>query len=73
MIAIVGLDGATWDLARPLMDAGKMPTLAALERRGVCATLLSTYPPISAPAWVTFLTCITSALSAFAFARSTPE
>ena len=55
-VLLIGLDGMTFDVARPLMDAGKMPTLAALERRGVCATLLSTYPPISAPAWVTFLT-----------------
>jgi predicted AlkP superfamily phosphohydrolase/phosphomutase len=55
-VLLIGLDGMTFDIARPLMDGGEMPTLAALERRGVSATLLSTYPPISAPAWVTFLT-----------------
>lgn len=55
-VLVIGLDGMTFDVARPLMNAGEMPTLAALERRGVSATLLSTYPPISAPAWVTFLT-----------------
>ncbi len=55
-VLVIGLDGMTFDVARPLMDAGEMPTLAALEQRGVSGTLLSTYPPISAPAWVTFLT-----------------
>jgi predicted AlkP superfamily phosphohydrolase/phosphomutase len=55
-VLVIGLDGMTFDVARPLMDAGEMATLASLERRGVSATLQSTYPPISAPAWVTFLT-----------------
>lgn len=55
-VLVIGLDGMTFDVARPLMDAGEMASLASLERRGVSATLLSTYPPISAPAWVTFLT-----------------
>ena len=55
-VLLIGLDGMTFDIARPLMEAGEMPTLAGLERRGSSATLLSTYPPISAPAWVTFLT-----------------
>ncbi len=55
-VLVIGLDGMTFDVARPLMDAGEMPTLAGLERGGVSGTLLSTYPPISAPAWVTFLT-----------------
>jgi predicted AlkP superfamily phosphohydrolase/phosphomutase len=55
-VLLIGLDGMTFDIARPLMDAGEMAALATLERRGVGATLMSTYPPISAPAWVTFLT-----------------
>jgi predicted AlkP superfamily phosphohydrolase/phosphomutase len=55
-VLLIGLDGMTFDIARPLMDAGEMATLAALERRGVSATMMSTVPPISAPAWVTFLT-----------------
>lgn len=55
-VLLIGLDGMTFDIARPLMEAGEMSTLASLEQRGVSATLMSTYPPISAPAWVTFLT-----------------
>jgi predicted AlkP superfamily phosphohydrolase/phosphomutase len=53
---ILGLDGATFDVIDPLIAAGRMPVLAALAARGVRARLRSTCPPVSAPAWVTFLT-----------------
>ena len=53
---VLGLDGATFDVIDPLMAAGKMPVLAELAREGVRARLRSTCPPVSAPAWVTFLT-----------------
>ncbi len=53
---IFGLDGATFDVIDPLLAAGRMPALAALIARGVKAPLRSTVPPVSAPAWVTFLT-----------------
>ena len=53
---ILGLDGATFDVIDPLIARGKMPVLAGLIGRGVRARLRSTCPPVSAPAWVTFLT-----------------
>jgi predicted AlkP superfamily phosphohydrolase/phosphomutase len=53
---ILGLDGATFDVIDPLIARGKMPVLAGLAARGVRARLRSTCPPVSAPAWVTFLT-----------------
>ncbi|MFN8545936.1 MAG: alkaline phosphatase family protein [Candidatus Binatia bacterium] len=53
---ILGLDGVTFDIVDPLVAAGRMPTLARLIRDGVRAPLGSTVPPVSAPAWVTFLT-----------------
>jgi predicted AlkP superfamily phosphohydrolase/phosphomutase len=53
---IFGLDGATFDVIDPLLAAGRMPALARLIARGVRARLRSTCPPVSAPAWVTFLT-----------------
>ena len=56
MIAIVGLDGATWDLARPLMDAGEMPTLRRLVAAGASGVLRSTTPPVTFPAWSSFMT-----------------
>jgi predicted AlkP superfamily phosphohydrolase/phosphomutase len=53
---ILGLDGATFDVIDPLLARGQMPILAALAAGGVRARLRSTCPPVSAPAWVTFLT-----------------
>ncbi len=53
---VLGLDGATFDVIDPLMAAGRMPVLSELAREGVRARLRSTCPPVSAPAWVTFLT-----------------
>jgi predicted AlkP superfamily phosphohydrolase/phosphomutase len=55
-VLILGLDGATFDVIDPLVQAGKMPALAELMAGGVRARLRSTCPPVSAPAWVTFLT-----------------
>lgn len=55
-VIVFGLDGATWDIARPLIEAGRMPNLARLLARGTAGSLASTVPPISAAAWTTFLT-----------------
>lgn len=56
MIAIIGLDGATWDLAGPFCEAGDMPVLASLRRRGAHGVLWSTTPPVTFPAWSSFMT-----------------
>lgn len=53
---ILGLDGATFDVFNPLMDAGRMPNLQRLVREGVAGTLLSTKPPMTPAAWTTFMT-----------------
>ena len=56
VIAIIGLDGATWDLAGPFLEAGDMPVLAALRRSGAHGVLRSTMPPVTFPAWSSFMT-----------------
>lgn len=53
---IIGLDGASFSLIDPLIAAGKLPHLAALQQEGVRATLQSTIPPASCPAWDSFIT-----------------
>ncbi|NOT00902.1 MAG: hypothetical protein HOP29_09760 [Phycisphaerales bacterium] len=55
-VLIIGLDGATFDILTPMMDAGRMPNLRAFVERGVCGALESTRPPITPAAWTTFMT-----------------
>lgn len=55
-VLVVGLDGADWSLAEPLLAQGALPHLAALRARGAHAVLESTVPPVTFPAWNTFLT-----------------
>ena len=43
-VLLIGLDGATFDILDPLMEAGEMPALRALIGSGVRATLRSTVP-----------------------------
>lgn len=55
-LLIIGLDGATFDLIRPWAAAGHLPNLARLMEEGVQAKLASTLPPVTSPAWPTFMT-----------------
>ncbi|MEJ2559378.1 MAG: alkaline phosphatase family protein, partial [Anaerolineae bacterium] len=53
---VIGLDGASFSLLRPLMECGQMPFLAKLASAGASGILRSTLPPVTAPAWASFLT-----------------
>lgn len=55
-LLIIGLDGATFDVLRPVMNAGYMPNLATLTEKGCAAVLRSTVPPVTPVAWTTFMT-----------------
>lgn len=55
-LAIIGLDGATWDLINPWIAAGILPTFKRLVYRGSTANLCSTIPPHSGPAWTSCIT-----------------
>jgi predicted AlkP superfamily phosphohydrolase/phosphomutase len=45
------LDGASWSVLDPLIDAGLLKTLAWLLSSGVRAELESIIPPVTGPAW----------------------
>lgn len=53
---VLGLDGATWDVLDPLIEEGRLPNLASLIEYGQADTLESTFPPITAPAWLSMAT-----------------
>jgi len=55
-IMILGFDGATWSLLQPWIESGILPGFMKASQMGVKATLLSSTPPYSAPAWATFAT-----------------
>ncbi len=54
--AIIGLDGATFDIIKPLARAGRLPVLARLMREGASAPLRSTILPNSFPGWASCTT-----------------
>ena len=55
-VFVIGIDGVTFDTFDPWMDQGVLPYLASLREKGVHASLRSVFPPITAPAWVSFMT-----------------
>lgn len=55
-VLVIGLDGATFDLLKPWMAEGHMPTLKKLMDTGASGELESTFPPLTAAAWVSFAT-----------------
>lgn len=55
-VLVIGLDGATLDLARPWAEAGYLPTFRRLLQEGAWGELTTVIPPITGPAWSSFLT-----------------
>jgi predicted AlkP superfamily phosphohydrolase/phosphomutase len=55
-VLIIGLDGATWTVLDPYIEKGWLPNLARLRSQGCWGELRSTLPPLTAPAWSSFVT-----------------
>lgn len=55
-VIIIGLDGATFNIIRPMIEKGKLPNLARIMKEGAFGELESTVPPITPAAWTSFLT-----------------
>ncbi|MEW6206675.1 MAG: alkaline phosphatase family protein [Pseudomonadota bacterium] len=55
-ILVIALDGATFSLLSPLMQADKLPALQKLKSEGLAAGMQSIFPPLTAPAWASFMT-----------------
>jgi predicted AlkP superfamily phosphohydrolase/phosphomutase len=52
----IGLDGATFDLIKPWVQEGELPNIAKVLQQGAHGKLKSTVPPMSPPAWTSFMT-----------------
>jgi len=55
-VLIIGIDGGTFKLITPWVKEGKLPTITELMRGGVHGILKSTIPPVTSPAWQSFMT-----------------
>jgi predicted AlkP superfamily phosphohydrolase/phosphomutase len=53
---VIGIDGGTLDIILPMAQDGKLPNLSKLLENGAYGTLMSTIPPVTAPAWSSFIT-----------------
>ena len=55
-VVLLGLDGATFSILDPLIQAGHMPFLKGFMDEGVRGILHSTPHPLTPPAWTTVMT-----------------
>jgi len=55
-VLLVGWDAADWKVIHPLIDAGKMPTVARLVERGTMANLATLRPMLSPMLWTSIAT-----------------
>jgi predicted AlkP superfamily phosphohydrolase/phosphomutase/Tfp pilus assembly protein PilF len=55
-VAVIGLDGADWELIRELIYDGRMPNLAAMIEAGTTGIVQSVQPPLAPLAWTSLAT-----------------
>src|SRR5262249_34690721 len=55
-LLLIGLDAADWQIAGPLIEAGRMPHLARLKKNGAWTELRSTNPMLSPLLWTSIAT-----------------
>jgi predicted AlkP superfamily phosphohydrolase/phosphomutase len=55
-LLLIGIDGATFAMIKPLMEQGKLPNFSRLMETGVHGVLASTVPPVSPVAWTSLMT-----------------
>jgi predicted AlkP superfamily phosphohydrolase/phosphomutase len=55
-VFVIGLDGATFDLLLPWIEQGHLPFFKNLLKESSWGELESALPPLTAPAWASFMT-----------------
>ncbi len=59
-ILIIGIDGADWQIADPLIERGLLPNLAALRKRGAWGNIKALTPILSPLIWTSVATGVTA-------------
>lgn len=55
-VLVIGIDGATFDVIDPMVARGELPNIGGVIARGARGRLESSIPPVTAAAWVSFMT-----------------
>jgi predicted AlkP superfamily phosphohydrolase/phosphomutase len=55
-VVVIGLDGGTLDLVRVWASEGRLPHMARVMKEGCAAVCRTTFPPVTASAWNSFMT-----------------
>ncbi|MFP4051626.1 MAG: alkaline phosphatase family protein [Thermoplasmata archaeon] len=55
-LAVIGLDGAAFELIDPWIEEGSLPNLKRVKEEGVWGDQLSVLPPVTSPNWKAFAT-----------------
>lgn len=55
-VAVMGLDGVSYELVRDLVDRGELPRFKKLLQEGSMSRMRSTIPCVSSVAWTTYMT-----------------
>lgn len=58
-VYVLGIDGVTFRIIEPMVNEGSLPNFERVMKRGIYGTLDSTIPPLSGPAWTSFMTGMT--------------
>jgi predicted AlkP superfamily phosphohydrolase/phosphomutase len=53
---VIGIDGANWEMVRPWLEDGTLPTLSRLVEEGIGGPSRSTLPPLTVPNWKCYAT-----------------
>jgi predicted AlkP superfamily phosphohydrolase/phosphomutase len=61
-VAFIGMDGTPYSFIRKEMEAGNLPNLAALAKRGEFVPMQTEIPTISSVAWASFMTGVNPAV-----------
>lgn len=55
-VLVIGLDGASWNVIKPLVKEGRLPTIEKLMQNGCYGDLESCIPAMTFPAWKCYST-----------------